>query len=105
MIHFLHIFTGVLVLTLLQHIPALGVENTKEQSSQTLNTNSSSGGSHILLGTLLNIEGDFWLVKDKTGNHHRVHIGPDTIRPHSPKETGDSIGAVVRKNGHALLIQ
>ena len=103
--HFIHIFTGVLVLSLLSLFPVLGMETTKERPIKAPSTTPGSGGSRILEGKLLNIEGDLWMVEDKAGNHHRVHIGPDTMRPQSPKEMGDSIQAVVRKNGHALLIQ
>ena len=65
----------------------------------------ASTGSNILEGKLVQIEGDFWLVEDLSGNRHRIHIGAKTILPQSPKQTGDSIQAVVRKDGHASFIQ
>jgi hypothetical protein len=64
-----------------------------------------STGSNILEGKLLKIEGDLWVVKDSSGNQHQIHIGAKTILPQSPKQTGDTIQAVVRKDGHASFIQ
>ena len=83
----------------------LAEETPKEFPGKSLQATPSSTGSNILEGKLVQIEGDFWLVEDLSGNRHRIHIGAKTILPQSPKQTGDSIQAVVRKDGHASFIR
>jgi hypothetical protein len=77
----------------------------KELPGKYLQADPSSTGSNILEGKLLKIEGDFGVVEDLSGNQHQIHIGTETTLPQSPKQTGDSIQAVVRKDGHASFIQ
>lgn len=103
--YFLTLCKFVVVLGLVPNISALGGETTKELPDNALETTTGSGGSRILEGKLLNIEGEFWVVEDMASNQHRIHIGPETTLPQAPKQSGDSVQAVVRKNGHALLIQ
>ena len=95
----------IVVLSLVPVFPVLGGETTKELPGKTMETTTGSTGSHILEGKLLNIEGEFWVVEDMASNQRRIHIGSDTTLPQSPKQPGDFVQAVVRKNGHALLIQ
>ena len=83
----------------------LAEETLKEFPGKSLHATPSSTGSNILEGKLVQIEGDFWLVEDLSGNQHQIHIGTKTILPQSPKQTGDFIQAVVRKDGHASFIQ
>ncbi len=85
--------------------PALGKETLKEIPSKTVEATTTSNGSHILEGKLLNIEGEYWVVEDHANNQRRIHVGPDTTLPQSAKKPGDSFQAVVRKNGHAIFIQ
>ncbi len=105
MTHFTKICMFFVVLSLVPIFSALGGETIKELPGKALETTTSSTGSHILEGKLLKIEGDFWVVEDFSGNQHQVHIGAETKLPQSPKQPGDSIQAVVRKDGHASLIQ
>ena len=105
MAHFFNIFGFVVVLTLVPLFPVLGGETLKELPGKAVEATTGSNGSHILEGKLLNTEGKFWVVEDLSGNQHRIHIGAKTTLPQTPKQTGDSIQAVVRKNGLALLIQ
>ena len=77
----------------------------KEFPGKSLEATPSSTGINILEGKLLKIEGESWVVEDLSGNQHQIHIGAETKLPQSPKETGDSIQAVVRKDGHASFIQ
>ena len=93
------------VLSLVPIFSVLAGETMQELPGKSLQATPSSTGSNILEGKLVQIEGDFWLVEDLSGNQHRIHIGAKTILPQSPKQTGDSIQAVVRKDGHASFIQ
>ena len=93
------------VLGLFPNFSVLAGETMRELPGKSLQTTPSSTGSNILEGKLLKIEGDFWLVKDLSGNQHQIHIGAKTKLPQSPKQTGDTIQAVVRKDGHATFIQ
>jgi len=83
----------------------LAEESMKEFPAKSLQATPSSTGSNILEGKLVQIEEDFWVVEDMSGNQHQIHIGAKTILPQSPKQAGDSIQAVVRKDGHASFIQ
>lgn len=83
----------------------LAEETMKEFPGKALHATPSSTGSNILEGKLVKIVGDFWVVEDLSGNQHQIHIGAKTILPQSSKQAGDSIQAVVRKDGHASFIQ
>jgi len=104
----MHVMKVSLLLGVLGLVPIFSVlagETMKEFPGKSLEAAPSSTGSNILEGKLLKIEGDFWVVEDLSGNQHQIHIGAKTILPQSRKQTGDSIQAVVRKDGHASFIQ
>ena len=105
MTHFLKVCWFICVLSFVPILPSLGGETMKELPGRSLETATDSTGPHILEGKLLSIDGDFWVVEDMAGNHHRIHIVADTTLPHTPKKQGDSIQAVVRTGGHASFIQ
>lgn len=103
--HFLKVCLFACVLSLVPILPSLGSETMKEIPGRSLETTTGSTGPHILEGKLLTIDGDFWVVEDLAGNHHRIHIVADTTLPKNPKKQGDSIQAVVRTGGYASFIQ
>jgi hypothetical protein len=105
MTNFIKIGIFFVVLGLVPIFSVLAGETMKELPGKSLQATPSSTGSNILEGKLLKIEGDFWMVEDLSGNQHQIHIGAETQLPQSPKQTGDSIQAVVRKDGHASFIQ
>ena len=105
MTNFIKIGAFFVVFGLVPIFSVLAGETMKEFPGKSLEATSSSTGSNILEGKLLKIEGDFWVVEDLSGNQHQIHIGAKTILPQSRKQTGDSIQAVVRKDGHASFIQ
>ena len=105
MTNFIKVAIFFVVLGLFPIFSVLAGETMKELPGKSLQATPSSTGSNILEGTLLKIEGDFWVVKDLSGNQHQIHIGAETILPQSPKKTGDTIQAVVRNDGHASFIQ
>ncbi len=105
MMPFFNIYKLVVIFSILPLFSAYGGEMIRDIPTQAIESTSESTGSHILEGKLVNIEGEFWLVEDKANKHHKIHIGSDTTLPQPPKQSGDSIQAVVRKNGHAIFIQ
>jgi len=105
MTNFIKIGILFVVLGLVPIFSVLAGETMKELPGKSLEATPSSTGSNILEGKLLKIEGDFWVVEDMSGNQRQIHIGAETKLPQSPKQTGDSIQAVVRKDGHASFIQ
>ncbi len=105
MTYFFHIFICLAASSISPVFPALGEETKKEIPGKTVEATTASGGSHILEGKLLNIDGEFWVIEDLAKNERRIHIGPDTTLPQSAKKPGDSFQAVVRKNGHAIFVQ
>ena len=105
MTNFIKIGIFFVVLSLFSIFSVLAGETMKELPGKSLEATPSSTGINILEGKLLEIEGEVWVVEDLSGNQHQIHIGAKTKLPQSPKETGDSIQAVVRKDGHATFIQ
>jgi hypothetical protein len=105
MTNFIKIGIFFVVLSLFSIFSVLAGETMKELPGKSLEATPSSTGINILEGKLLKIEGDFWVVEDLSGNQHQIHIGAETRLPQSPKQSGDSIQAVVRKDGHASFIQ
>ena len=103
--NFIKIAILFVVLGLVPIFSVLAGETMKEFPGKSLEATPSSTGINILEGKLLKIDGDFWVVEDLSGNQHQIHIGAETKVPQSPKQTGDSIQAVVRKDGHASFIQ
>ncbi len=105
MTYSIHVFIFVVVFIFSPLFPALGGETVKEIPGNTVEAKPGSNGSYILEGKLLNIDGEFWVVEDLASKQRRIHIGSDTTVPQSAKQPGDSLQAVVRKNGHAIFIQ
>ena len=105
MTNFIKIGIFFVVLGLVPIFSVLAGETMKEFPGKSLEATPSSTGINILEGKLLKIDGDFWVVEDLSGNQRQIHIGAKTKLPQSPKQTGDSIQAVVRKDGHASFIQ
>jgi hypothetical protein len=103
MTHFFKICRFVVVLSLVPIFSALGGETIQELPGKALEATTVSTGSHIFEGKLLKmIEEEFWMVEDMASNLDRIHMGSETTLSQSPKQPGDSIQTVVKKNGHAL---
>lgn len=56
--------------------------------------------TRFLQGQLLKIEGEFYLVKDRSGEEVRVHVSKDTVFDTRIK-VGDKVDAQVLPDGHA----
>ncbi len=56
-------------------------------------------------GTLLKIEGEFYVIKDRTGREVRLHVNNSTMLLGGKKQAGDMIRAEVTEDGHAIAIQ
>lgn len=56
-------------------------------------------------GTLLKIEGEFYVIKDMTGREVRLHVNNSTMLLGGKKQAGDMIRAEVTEDGHAIAIQ
>ena len=105
MSRFLKICWFTFVLGAVPILPSLGSETMEKLPTGSIESTTGSAGPHILEGTLLALDGDFWVVEDMAGNRHRIHIVADTTLPKIPKQQGDSIQAVIRTGGHASFIQ
>ncbi len=105
--HLFLICQMILVLMLTPIFLASGIcsETLQKIPSGSVEAATESTGSYILEGKLLKIDGEFWIVEDLAGDQHKLHVGPNTTIPQSPKEPGNSIQAVVQQTGHAVFIQ
>lgn len=56
-------------------------------------------------GTLLSIDGEFYVIKDMTGREVRLHVNNSTMLLGGKKQAGDMIRAEVTEDGHAIAIQ
>jgi hypothetical protein len=66
-------------------------------------TNAPANASGVLLGQLLKIEGEIYVVKDAGGKEVRLHVGKNTALDARIK-VGDKIEAQVGPDGHALTV-
>ena len=60
--------------------------------------------SHRLVGTLLRIKGDYFVVSSMDGDRQRLHVGEKTLVD-AGIERGDRIIAQVKPDGHAIAIR
>lgn len=56
-------------------------------------------------GTLLKIDGEFYVVQDPAGKEVRLHVSEDTKQLGGKKQPGDKIRAEATEDGHAISIQ
>ncbi|MDH5429130.1 MAG: hypothetical protein OEZ57_00880 [Nitrospirota bacterium] len=97
------LFLGVLSVAPLHSV--LGGEPMKDLPGNTKETTTGSLEPYALEGKLLNVDGEFWVMEDRSGNQHRLHIGAETTLPQASKQPGDSIHAVINQDGQALIIR
>lgn len=64
---------------------------------------TAAPGTQTIQGDLLNIEGEFYVVKDTTGKDVRVHVD-NTSKLEGSFKVGDKVEAQVTEQGHALSI-
>ena len=64
---------------------------------------SLAAGGEELKGTLLKIDGDFYVIKDQSGQEHRAHVDNTTKKKGNIKE-GANVELHV-KNGHVTKIE
>lgn len=105
MVHVMRISLFLGVLSVAPLLSVLGGEPMKELPGNALETNTGSIKPYALEGKLLNVEGEFWVMEDISGNQHRLHFVPETTFPQPPKQPGDSIHAVINQDGNALIIR
>jgi hypothetical protein len=55
-------------------------------------------------GDVLNIEGEYLIVKDMSGHEIKLHVNKDTRTDNNRLKVGDKIAAVVGPDGHAQSI-
>jgi hypothetical protein len=57
-------------------------------------------------GEILRIDGDFYVIRDRSGKEIRLHVDDKTDRlDHAVLEIGDSVRAYVTTDGHATSIK
>ena len=79
-------------------IPAVSANPTLPQKSQP-----QTNGSGVLVGQLLKIEGEIYVVKDAGGKEVRVHVGKNAALDARIK-VGDKIEAQMGADGHAVTV-
>jgi len=65
---------------------------------------AAPGGSQIVKGDLLKIDGEFYVVKDPSGKEVRLHVDK-TSKLEGDFKAGDKIEAQASEKGHALSIK
>jgi hypothetical protein len=81
-------------------------EPVMDQSQGGLNnqiTAPSQNGTGTVKGDILDIEGEYFIIKDVTGHDMRLHVDKSTKTDGVPK-VGEKIQAHVTKEGHATSI-
>ena len=72
-------------------------------SGMTMAADMGMGGGEELKGTLLKIDGDFYVIKAASGQEHRDHVDNTTKMKGNIKE-GSNVELKV-KNGHVTKIE
>lgn len=54
-------------------------------------------------GTLMNIEGEYYIIKDDDGKQHRIHVDKSTKL--DTVKAGDMVKAYVTDKGHTTTLQ
>ena len=62
-----------------------------------------SEGSPVVQGTLMNIDGPFYVIMDSTGKEQRVHVDKRTMII-GKVQPGAKVKAEVTKDGHASAV-
>jgi hypothetical protein len=76
-----------------------------DQPDQPAGAGSQTGkGDMLIVGDLLKIEGEFYVVKDASGKEVRLHVNKDTKVVGNIK-AGDKIEAQATDKGHAASIK
>lgn len=86
---------GLLIGVALFDLPSVCVAQTIGQSN---------AASQVIVGDVLNIEGETYTIKDKSGHEVVLHVTKETKREDVIK-VGDKIEAHVGSNGHATSIR
>ena len=100
--------TTIAIVTFLLTLGFVGLFNAQagnfgDQMSDTdLNTLPSSSAFQTLDGKLLKIDGEYYVIKDFTGNEKRLHVSKETVMLNGPKKPGDSVRAEITKSGDDL---
>ena len=68
------------------------------QSAPTINE-----GSPVIQGTLMEIDGSFFVIMDSTGKEQRVHVDKSTMII-GKVQPGAQVKAEVTKDGHASAV-
>ena len=100
---FLTIFACVLLTWIGNELTHAGSPNP-ESSEMNINTNPESAAFQTVDGTLLEIDGEFYVVEDFTGKQLRLHVGRDTVLLNGQKKPGDILRVEITKSGHAISI-
>jgi hypothetical protein len=90
-----------------QEAPAQGTSGQMERTSDTRTEKDLAEGSQnapTVKGELLQIQGEFYTVKDASGNEIRLHVNKDT-KMDSAFKVGDRIEAERTSSGHALSMK
>ncbi len=65
---------------------------------------TSKGGSPIVQGILMEIDGPFYVIMDSTGKEQRVHVDKSTLII-GKVQPGSQVKAEVTKDGHASAVK
>jgi hypothetical protein len=90
-----------------QETPAQGTSGQMERTSDTRTEKDLAEGRQsapTVKGELLQIQGEFYTVKDASGNEIRLHVNNDT-KMDSAFKVGDKIEAERTSSGHALSMK
>jgi hypothetical protein len=97
---------GIPLLTVTPSVAATETSTTSTSATQAVPTPPlpTPPSQQTIKGDVLNIEGEYLVVKDMSGHEIRLHMNKDTRTDNNRLKVGDKIAAVVGPDGHAQSI-
>jgi hypothetical protein len=95
---------GTLVLAVAPAIAATETSTTPAAQPVPAPPLPAPPAQQTIKGDVLNIEGEYLVVKDMSGHEIRLHVNKDTRTDNNRLKVGDKISAVVAPDGHAESI-
>lgn len=96
---------GVCAVLMVGSVPVTLAGEAGAGMKQEAEPGGSQEAARTVSGTLLKIDGEFYVVQDPSGKEVRLHVNEDTVQLGGEKQPGDKIRAEATEDGHAISIQ
>lgn len=96
---------SVVVVLMLCAVPLALAAEPGAGMKQEADQKDSQEAARTISGTLLKIDGEYYVVQDPAGKEVRLHVSEGTVQLGGSKQPGDKIRVEATEDGHAISIQ